>query len=191
MEFEALGADEATIQSIADKVKQILTRDEAITCIVVQQKLVGLKPDAAVLTNRRCIAFRPGLLKVAFDDGLWRDLEDVHLDEGLLSSKLTFRFSGGRQVVVDRLPKDHARRAYALAQEKEQEAIETRRQRQMEEDRARAGGVIVGAGVPPPPGTPPAGGTMAKLTQLKALFDAQLITEEEYNQKKAQILSEM
>lgn len=191
MQIEGLGADQATIQTIVKDVAQILTRDEAIGCVVVQTKLAGLKPDAILLTNRRFIAYRPGLLKVAFQDALWRDLQNVHLDEGILTAKLTYRLADKRTIVIDRLPKDHARRAYALSQEREQEAAEIRRQRQMEEDRAKAGGIAIGAGAHSAPQMAPTGGAMGKLSQLKALFDAQLITEEEYKQKKAQILSEM
>lgn len=191
MEIERLGADQAAIQAVVKDVTQILTRDEQIAAVVVQTKLAGLKPDAMVLTNRRFIAYRPGLLKVAFQDALWRDLEDVRLEEGVLTAKLIYRLADGQRIEIDRLPKDHARRAYALSQEREQEAAEIRRQRQMEEDRAKAGGIAITAGTQPAPQVPPPSGAMAKLTQLKALFDAQLITDEEYKQKKAQILSEM
>lgn len=187
MALEVLGANQATIRSIIRGVEQILTRDEQITAIAVQHKLTGLKPDAIVLTNRRCIAYRPGLLKVSFEDALWREVENVHLDEGVLSAKLVVELANEQRLIVDRLSKEHARRIYALAQEKEQEAAEVRRQRTLEEERAKSGGVIVGPSAVSGQTT----GTMAKLTELKALFDAQLITDEEYQQKRAQILSGM
>lgn len=193
MEIEAFGADQATIDAVTKSARQILTRDETITAIAVQQKLAGFKPDAIVLTNRRCIAYRPGLLKVSFEDALWRDVENVHLDEGILSAKILVRLVNKRQVTIERLSKEHARRIYALAQEKEQEAAEIRRQRTLEEERARAGGIIMSTGpTPPMVGAPgQTSGTMAKLGELRALLDAGLITEDEYNQKKAQILAQM
>lgn len=186
--MEAIGADQGTVNKIVKAVSQILVRDETIEFVAVQQrKFVGLIPDAVVMTNRRLIIYRPSLLKASFEDGLWRDIEETHMEESVLAAKLTFRFVDGREVVAEHLPKDAARRAYAFAEEKEQEAVEIRRQRKMEEERAKVGGVIVGTGIQAP-GMQAADGTMAKLTQLKALLDAQLITQEEYNKKKAEIL---
>ncbi len=190
--MEVMGADGATAKKILQEVSQILVTDEIIGFIAVQQrKFAGLIPDAAVMTNRRCIIYRPSLFKTKFEDGLWRDIQETALDESILAARLIFTFVDGRQVIIDDLPKDAARRAYAYAEEKEQEAAEIRRQRQMEEDRAKVGGVFVGQSIPPQPGMPAADGSMAKLTQLKSLLDAHLITQEEYDKKKAQILSEM
>ncbi len=187
--MESIGADQGTVKKIVQQVTQILVRDETIQFVAVQQrKFVGLIPDAVVMTNRRLIVYKPSLLKAAFEDALWRDIEDTHMEESVLAAKLTFKFVDGKTIVAEHLSKEAARRAYAFAEEKEQEAIEVRRQRKMEEERAKVGGVIVGAGAASMPGVPAADGTMAKLTQLKALLDAQLITQEEYNKKKAEIL---
>jgi hypothetical protein len=193
MAFEAPGIDQATLKRLTKQAQQILVQDEQILGMAVQlRRFVGLRPDAAVVTNRRIIIFRPGLFSLKFEDGLWRDMDDVALEESALSARLIFRFSDGRVVTVDRLTKESARRAYSIAEGKEEESLEVRRQRKMEEDRAKAGGVIVGGSAATlAPGMPAAGGTMAKLTQLKALFDAQLITEEEYKKRKEQVLSEL
>jgi hypothetical protein len=184
---EQQSAEGARIGRIADKVSQILTSDETIEMVVTQHALAGIRPDAVVLTNRRFILYREALLGAKFSDGLWRDLTDVHLSEGLLGATMSFR-TPAVTITVDRLPKAEARHAYAFAQEKEQEAIETRRQRQMEEDRARAGHFVVGAQQPTAAAAPAADDPLAKLTKLKSMMDAGLITEEEYNQKKQQIL---
>lgn len=181
---------EAKIQGITEKVSQILARDEQIAHVVVQQMLAGPRPDAVILTNKRFIVYRPGLIRVQFDDDLWLNLEDAHLEEGLFGAQLTFYTAQGRRMAIDRLPKDQARRAYAFAQEKEQEALEIRRQRKIEEDRAKAGGVVVSAPSAAPVTTPDSD-PMAKMTKLRALFDAGLITDEEYKKKKAEILAEL
>ncbi|MCJ7445305.1 MAG: PH domain-containing protein, partial [Methanotrichaceae archaeon] len=83
--------------------------------------MAGFKPDAVVLTNKRFIIYHPGLLGIKFDDFLWRDLIDIKLTEGLLGAKLTFE-AKGRKRSIDKLPKTEARKAYAISQEKEQEA---------------------------------------------------------------------
>ena len=178
---------------ILEKVKQILTSDETAQVIVMQQAIAGLKPDAVVLTNKRFILYHPGLFgQVKFEDALWRDLVDVKLSESLIGATLIFA-TASKTWTVDKLPKNEARRAYAVAQEREQEAIEIRRQRQMQEDQAKAGHFVIG-GMPQAAGATSAATAddpMAKLTKLKNMLDAGLITQEEYDKKKADILAAM
>lgn len=170
------------------KVQEILTSDETIIFSVSQMPIAGLKPDTVVLTNKRFILHHPGLLGCKFDDFLWRDLTNVKLNEGLMGAKLTFDTTS-RKISVDKLPKQEARKAYSLAQEKEHEAAETRRHRQMQEDSAKAGHIVIGSTEASPSKT--SDDPMAKLTKLKNLFDAGLITQEEYDKKKAEILASM
>lgn len=179
-------------QGIKERVNGILTADEVVERIAVQLAIAGPRPDAVVLTNKRFILYHPGLLGVKFEDYLWRDLSDVRLSEGLLGATLSFK-ARGQQMQVDKLSKDEARPVYVLAQQREQEAAEIRRQRQMQEDSAKAGHIMVGQ----VPGAPGVGATaqtddpMAKLTKLKNMLDAGLITQEEFDKKKADILASM
>jgi len=174
-----------TPDACMSKIKEILTSDESVLFSVIQMPIAGFKPDTAVLTNKRFILYHPGLLGCKFDDFLWRDLITVKLNEGLMGAKLTFE-APGKKISIDKLPKPEARKAYSIAQEREQEAIETRRQRQMQEDSAKAGHIVIGSGTGSTAEDP-----MAKLTKLKNMFDAGLITQEEYDKKKAEILSSM
>jgi hypothetical protein len=178
------------LDACRERVTEILTSDEAITFSVAQTPIAGLKPDIVVLTNRRFILYHPGILGCRFDDFLWRDIIDVKLEEGILGAKLIFKTKDSK-MSIDKLPKTEARRAYSIAQEKEQEARENRRQRQMQEDSAKAGHIVfgnVGAGTQP---SSTSDDPMAKLTKLKNLFDAGLITQDEYNKKKSEILASM
>lgn len=182
-------SQEGQSDTCMSKIKEILTSDESVLFSFNQMSIAGLKPDTVVLTNKRFILYHPGLLGCKFDDFLWRDLINVKLNEGIMGAKLTFE-SGSQVITVDKLPKSEARKAYSMAQEKEQEASETRRQRQMQENSAKAGHIVVGnVGAGTPPGT--TDDPMAKLTKLKNMFDAGLITQEEYGKKKAEILSSM
>lgn len=177
---------------IKEKVAGILTADEAIETIAVQLGIAGIRPDAVVLTNKRFILYHPGLLGVSFEDYLWRDLADVRISEGLLGATLSFTARGKKQQ-VDKLDKGEARAVYRIAQMREQEAAEIRRQRQMQEDQARAGHFVIG-GAPAAPAaasTATADDPMAKLTKLKNMLDAGLITQDEYDKKKADILASM
>ena len=107
-----------------------------------------------------------------------------------MGAKLTFETKANK-ITIDKLPKTEARKAYSIAQGKEQEASETRRQRQMQEDSAKAGHIVIGSGSTGTTSTATADDPMAKLTKLKNMFDAGLITQEEYDKKKAEILSSM
>jgi hypothetical protein len=173
-------------ESVLSKIEQILTSDESVIFSVTQTPMAGLKPDTVVLTSKRFILYHLGLLGSNFDSFLWRDLVNVKINEGIMGAKLIFE-AGGKTFTVEKLPKPEARKVYAIAQDHQQEAVEIRRQRQMQEDSAKAGHIVIGSTEATSRET--AEDPMAKLTKLKGLFDASLITEEEYNKKKAEILS--
>ena len=66
---------------------------------------------------------------------------------------------------------------------------DVRRRREMEENRARAGGVVVQAGAAPSP----AGSSDAadRLAQAKRLLDQGLISQDEYRATKQRVLGEL
>jgi len=195
------------IQQAKVKVEQILTAGEKILYIVAQDNplnpVANISRDCVALTNRRFIIYKPKLLGGAsFEDYIWRELGDAHLNEGFARSSITFKTVKGQIIKLDNLPKKGARRIYAVAQEMEEKVLEERRQRAMEEKRAAAGGVVFQGGVPtpsPPPApiqpaaapTPPPEDPMEILSKLKKMLDADLITQEEYDAKKDDILSRM
>ncbi len=188
--------DPAIVETVFDRVKEILTSDENILYVAVQKKpVVNLSPDCAVLTNRRFIVYRPKLLgRVVFEDYVWRDLQEAKLQENVLGSTLSMKATSGHVIALDYLPKKQARRLYAFAQEMEERTREERRARDLEEKRAAAGGVFVaGSSVAPaPPVTPNAhSDTVQRLKALKEMADAGLISAGEYEAKRAEIISKM
>jgi len=185
-----------TVQQVYPRVQQILTRDEKILYIAVQTPLVSVSPDCVILTNKRFIIHRPKLLGgVVFHDFIWRDLQDARLQEGARTATLTMKTVAGASISIGHLPKNQARRLYSYAQEMEEGMREERRIREMEQSRAAAGGVILQAGATVPsaqaPQPLPQEDPMQKLTQLKQMLDADLISQDEYDAKKAEILSKM
>jgi hypothetical protein len=194
----------SVIDTMRQKVQQILTKEEKIRYIAVQNNplnpVSNLTPDGVVLTNRRFIVYRPKLLgRVTFEDYIWRDLRDARLKEGIARSTITFKTVKGNVLRVVDLPKEAARRVYSLAQEMEEQVLEERRQREMEETRAAAGGVFLQGGTPaapvpqapPSPPPQPQEDPVQRLQQLKQMLDADLISQEEYDVKKNEILSRM
>ncbi|MCR9293326.1 MAG: PH domain-containing protein [bacterium] len=194
--FMADGQDPAMICKLAERVDGICTQDEYPLYMAVQQKpVVNFSPDAVVFTNRRAIIFRQKVLgRLQFVDLPWINVADVHLQEDLLGSTISIRGVNRHIEQVSSLPKTQARKIYRIAQDMEQKMVELRRERTMEEKRAAATNVVVnndlGALVPKQPDAPQSDPVEA-LTKLKKLLDAELITPEEYEKKKSQILERM
>jgi len=127
---------------------------------------------------------------MTFEDVPWRDVHDIHVKEGLLGATFTVKRIGGQVIAVDSLPKAQARKLYQFGQEMEEQVHHQRRQRDLEDKRAAAGGIMIaGAGFPAAPST--AEDPMQKLQQLKAFHEQGLISAQEYDSKKAEILSKM
>ena len=94
---------------------------------------------------------------------------------------------------MEDIPKAQARKLYRFAQEMEETKREERRQRDLEEKRAIAGGGITinTQSAPAPAAAAPTEDPMEKLTKLKSMLDMGILTQEEFDAKKADILSKM
>ncbi|MFN6110607.1 MAG: PH domain-containing protein [Planctomycetota bacterium] len=180
------------IDRIKTQVQGILTKNEFVTFAVLQAKPIVIKADAAVCTNRRLIIYRPKLLgRFEFQDYLWRDLSDVHIEQGILASTFFARHISGRSVVLDWLPKQGAQELYRLTQEAEEDAFHVRRKMQLEEAEAGAAKINLAANTSPAQSPPAQDDVLARLQKLKQLLDAQLITAAEFEEKKAAILRDI
>ncbi|ELQ03911.1 PH domain-containing protein [Xanthomonas translucens] len=190
--------DESSVRKILPKISEILTKDEVIEYIAIQKKMiVNISPDAIVLTNKRFIFVQPSLFGMQFQDHPWREVQDVHMSEQMIGATLTCRTTTGRFISCNSIPKKQARKVYSYAQHVEEQAYDRRQEIELEKMRASAGGVVVHAPVAPPAASPPplpsplADDPLAALAQLKKLLSAELITEEEYASKKAEILARL
>lgn len=191
--------DEAAVRKIIPKVSELLTKEEAIEYIAVQKKLVvNISPDAVVLTNKRIVFVQPGLFGMKFQDFPWREVHDVHMSEQMIGATLTCRTTTGASVALDSIPKKQARKVYSYAQGVEEQAYEKRQQVELEKMRASAGGVVLHSPMMASPTAPPpqhSNGTtddpMAALAQIKKLFEADLISDEEFTSKKSEILARL
>jgi ribosomal protein S19 len=191
--------DEGAIRKIVPKVSELLTKDERIEYIAVQKKLVvNISPDAIVLTNKRFMLVQPSLFGMQFQDFPWREVDNVHMSEQMIGATLTCKTTTGKQITLESIPKKQARKVYSYAQHVEEQAYDKRQQIELEKLRASAGGVVLHAPMAPAssvsalvPSSVVADDSMAALAQLKKLRDAELITEEEFAGKKAEILARL
>ncbi|MGV7186439.1 PH domain-containing protein [Xanthomonas axonopodis] len=191
--------DPVAVGKILPRITELLTRDEQVEYIAVQKKMVmNFSPDAVVLTNRRFIVVYPKLLGMTFRDFPWREVLDVHMSEQMLGATIMCRTTQGAYASIDSLPRKQARRVYAYAQQVEESAYEKRQQLEIDKLRAAAGGVVVhapgthGAAMPSQASAVPASDDPVQvLSKLKQLLDAGLITQDEFDAKKTEVLARL
>lgn len=185
--------DPEVVERVHSKMSEILTSNEEVQYIAVQKKpVVNVSPDSVLLTTKRLIVFRPRILGgLDFEDHVWRDIANVHLKEGVFTAMVSIETVAGAQITIDYLPKTQARRLYSIAQEMEEKVREERRERELEDKRAAAGGVVVQNATPDGRSAAAKEDPMQILTKLKGMLDAGLITQNEYDAKKSDILSRM
>lgn len=179
------------VQRVYDRLKTLLTRGEEVRYIAVQKPLnvADLTREILVLTNRRIMHYRPRVLGGGeFTDYIWRDIKRTELTEGTFRSTLLITAVNDDSIRFDDVPKEQARRVYAIGQEMEENVREELRIREMEEKRAAAGGIVLQN--PTPSATTPED-PMQALSTLKQLADANLITMDEYEKKKNEILTRL
>lgn len=184
------GQRSGSVQDVAREVAKILTANEEILYVALQNiTALSVRPDAAVATTNRLVLYRPAVLgRVEFDDVQWQDVRNARIDQGVLSTTLHVETVDGRTLDLADLDKEQAKRLYAISQQMEQEWREKRRVREMEEARARAGGVVLH---PPGAATPAAEDPVARLARAKQMLDQGLINETEYDTLKARILGNL
>ncbi len=194
--------------------------EEILYIAVQKKPIVNVLPDCVALTNKRLLFFTPANLGLSmkFVDFVWKDIVDVQIKEEILGAVFSCKTAHGAEMGVDYLPKIQARKLYQIAQARKEDEREARRLRELEEKRAESGAVQfeapavvapVASPTPPPVAVPepvhvpepePVKPLVAeapkpdelteKLQKLKKLFDHGLISQEEYNHKKKDLLSD-
>lgn len=189
--------DPKAVEKILHKVRGLLTNGETIEYIAVQKKTINLSPDCIALTNKRIIFCRPKALGLSMDfqDYLWKDIANCHLKEGIMGATFSIQTVRRGYNMMDYLPKAQARKLYQYSQEREEDMIEFRRQRELEDKRAAAGGgIIVNNALPSnetKENTQIENDPLAALGKLKSLLDASLISQNEFDRKKEEILNRL
>ncbi|MBV9696276.1 MAG: PH domain-containing protein [Gammaproteobacteria bacterium] len=185
------------------QLRSVLISGETLEAFAIQRRLFALWHRRLLLaaTSGRLIVLSRKLLG-GFDVTTirWQDLEDVTLRVGMLSADLALRAgkatdlaslgaTGSQSVEFKWLRKDQAQAVYRICQTQDQAWREKRRVRELEELRARSGGIQVSTGSAT--GAPAAAGDDAvrRLQEAKQLLDAKLITDAEYEAIKAKIVT--
>lgn len=180
----------------------ILVPGERIEVTAVQRRLFALTHRRLILaaTSGRFIAMTRGLFGgYQVTDVRWQDLKDVHLRAGVFGSTLTVHAMASEDLAVQEgrggpmlfqgLSKLATEQVYRACQANAQAWREKRRQRELEEMRARAGGVQIGSAAP---GLATAGAPsdelVERLERAKEMLEKRLISDAEYESIKAKVL---
>ncbi|MHB1279193.1 MAG: PH domain-containing protein [Bacteroidia bacterium] len=188
--------DPKSVEKILGRVKDLLTAEEQVEYIAVQKKpAVNLSPDCVALTTKRVIFCRPKNLgfSMEFQDFMWKDVVDCHMKEEIFGAEFNVKSVTGNIGSIDYLPKAQARKLYQIAQGKEEQQREIRRERELEDKRAAAGGVTVTATIPnqTSESSVKKDDPLATLQNLKMLLENGLLTQQEFDTKKAEVIARL
>jgi len=203
--------DPKTAEKVLGKISDMLTPGEQVIYLAVQKKpAVTLVPDSIVVTDKRIVFCIPGNLGLTtnFEIFSWKDIKEVSFKEEFFGAKFTAVPLSGENFTVDYIPKVQARKLYQFCNQQlerlknlERERLEEKEKAaQIQQQAAETKPVIeeiiqnmpTGASVPVPEIVTSLEDELTeKLQKLKRLFERGLITQTEYEAKKADILSQL
>ncbi len=182
----------------------VLTADEKLSAWAIQSRLFALLHRRQILgaTSGRLLAVtRPLFGGFDLADIRWQDLREVHIHVGIFAASLRVTASASQDLAsapgqlrvlrFEGLRKQEAQALYRICQANDQAWREKRRIRDLEELRARSGGIQLGAATPlASPAAPVAGeDAAARLRSARSMLDAGLISDSEYEAIKARIIN--
>jgi hypothetical protein len=201
---DAVGADEVDVSGPLAQLRSVLIAGETLDAWVIQRRVYALthrRVLIAATSGRLVVVTRRLLGGFEVTSVRWQDLEEVTLRVGMLAAELSVRAgkatdlasmgaAGAQRVEFQGLRKEQAEAVYRICQAQDQAWREKRRVRELEELRARSGGIQVLAGSPLGGGAAGApDDAVHRLQEAKRLLDARLITDAEYEAIKAKIVS--
>ncbi|RQS47168.1 SHOCT domain-containing protein [Burkholderia sp. Bp8986] len=179
--------------------ESMLVPGESVQASTVQRRLFALthRRSLVAATSGRLIGMTRGLIGgFAPVDLRWQDIKSAHIKAGIFGSTLTVTAltqpdlaSGGaiRGFEFSGLRKDEAQAIYRICQTQEQAWREKRRQRELEELRAKSGGFQGSFGDPAAANND---NPTERLQKAKAMLDQGLISDSEYETIKAKVISQ-
>jgi hypothetical protein len=192
-------ADDDSTHRALDTLRSLLTAGESLEAWAMQRRLFALTHRRACIaaTSGRFISLSRRLFG-GYDsaDIRWQDLKETRIRAGMLSAELTLVAQNSSDLNIgsdvnriwtfEGLCKDQAQAIYRICQQHDQVWREKRRIRELEELRAKSGGVQFTA-----PGSVSGGESdpARRLRQAREMLDANLISDAEFESIKAKIVS--
>jgi hypothetical protein len=200
--------DDSRLAEAVQHLTALLVPGEALVAYAVQRRLfaLGHRRVLVAATSGRLIRIQRGIFGgYSPVDMRWQDIENAHLRVGIFGADLTIT-SRGRQDLASSeqtagvitalgLRKQQAEQVYRAAQAQEQSWREKRRVRDLDELRAKSGGIQLGggsAGIGAPGGSDASSeDPLVRLQRAKEMLAGGLITDSEYESIKAKIVDRM
>jgi hypothetical protein len=204
-------APEPGLDAALTTLNGLLTSGETLEAWAVQHRMYALTHRRACIaaTSGRFISLNRRLLGgYESADIRWQDLKETRISAGILAANLTLVAQSSSDLNIGSevnrvwtfagLVKSQAQAMYRICQQHDQVWREKRRIRELEELRAKSGGVQIGAGSGAFPGAgayagpEPAGAESEparRLRQAREMLDAKLISDSEFESIKAKIVS--
>lgn len=200
---DTVGSAEPGLQRPLEYLRSVLIPSETLEAWAVQLRLFALthrRVLVAATSGRLILITRPLLGGFSVTDIRWQDLEEVTLRVGIFGAELGIRAGkaadlasqGGaatRSLQFKGLRKGTAQSVYRICQAQDQAWREKRRVRELEELRARSGGIQVLSGPAGSGGSAGESDAVRRLKEAKELLEAKLITDSEYEAIKAKVVS--
>lgn len=176
--------DPIAVEKLAKKLNDLMTPGEEFEYIAVQKKpAVNISPDGIAITNKRLIFCRQKNLGLSmdFEDFFWKHVFSCSMKEGLLGADFFVKTVDNRDFSIDYLPKAQARKLYAIANEYKENACQ---------ESHSASQKMVEVSVSEPI-VEEQDKTAETLQKLKKLYESGLITQQEFENKKNEIINSL
>jgi hypothetical protein len=195
-------SEDSHLNKALEHLNSILVTGETVEAWAIQRRLFALTSRRILIaaTSGRFIKIKRGLFG-GFDmtDFRWQDLGDAKIKVGIFGADIFMKIFGSADLAISKdsnqiliLPgfrKDQAEKIYRLAQAQDQSWREKRRIRELEELRAKSGGVTIGSNIGSQQTANTSEDAASKLQQAKDMLEKKLITDSEYESIKARIIS--
>ena len=195
-------SEDSHLNKALEHLTSVLVAGETLDAWAIQRRLFALTGRRILIaaTSGRFIKIKRGLFG-GFDmaDFRWQDLGDAKIKVGIFGADIFMKIFGSTDLAISKdsnqdlvLPgfrKEQAEKIYRLAQAQDQSWREKRRIRELEELRAKSGGITIGANMGSQQTGNASEDASSKLQQAKQMLNNKLITDSEFESIKAKIIS--
>ena len=200
-------ASDRGVYDSLEAIRSLLIPGEELEAMAVQRRIFALnhrRQAVAATSGRLIVVVRNFFGGYTPTDCRWQDVREATVNVGILgatlnvsvyrSNDLATEEGPPSMITVKGLRKDEAQEVYRVCQAREQSWREKRRIRELEEMRAKAGGIQIGGAGGAVSGYTPNdsnGSPTSRLQRAKEMLDSGLLTDAEFEQVKAKILAEL
>jgi hypothetical protein len=195
-------SEDSHLNKALEHLNSVLVTGETLEAWAIQRRLFALTNRRILIaaTSGRFIRIKRGLLG-GYDmtDFRWQDLGDAKIKVGIFGADIFMKIFGSTDMAISKdsnqvlvlhgFRKEQAEQIYRLSQAQDQSWREKRRIRELEELRAKSGGVTIGSNMGNQQTGNASDDAAVKLQQAKQMLDNKLISDSEYESIKARIIS--